>query len=174
MELGDPDDSGRRRPVPIKGSEFKIKTELVVSAIGQTPDLSCLSGKNDVDISRHGLIEVDPVNGMTNIPGVFAGGDVVSGPKTVVEAVALGKLAAISIDRYLKGRDLKANLNKKWKGIKGEFESISYEARKSMPLISLPERKQTFKEVKLGFSVGQAKEEAKRCLRICGLQKPDE
>lgn len=174
MELGNPDGSGRRRPIPIKGSEFKVRTDLVVSAIGQMPDLSCLSDKNDFDISKQGLIEVDPVNGMTNIPGVFAGGDVVSGPKTVVEAVALGKLAALSIDRYLKGKDIKAVHRRNWKGIKDAFEGAGFKEREPMSLLSLPERKQTFKEVELGFSEDQAKKEAGRCLRICGLQKLDE
>lgn len=174
MELGDPDGSGRRRPIPIKGSEFKVKTDVVVSAIGQMPELSCLPDKNDFDISKHGLIEVDAANGMTNISGVFAGGDVVSGPKTVVEAVALGKLAALSIDRYLKGKDIKVVHRRNWKGITDAFKGAGIKEREPMSLLSLPERKQTFKEVELGFSEDQAKKEAGRCLRICGLQKLDE
>ena len=171
MALGDPDESGRRRPVPIKGSEFVLKAEAVVAAVGQIPDLSCLAGKDGFDISKQGLIVADPETGMTNIPGVFAGGDVVSGPKTIVEAVALGKTAAKSMNRYLKGRKVKAPRRKEWRGIKGSFDNDGFVERESMPMLSLPERKQTFKEVELGFNEDQAKREAGRCLRICGFQK---
>jgi NADPH-dependent glutamate synthase beta subunit-like oxidoreductase len=171
MELGDPDESRRRRPVPILGSEFKLKTDTVVSAVGQIPDLSCLAGKDGFDISKQGLIVVDPETGMTNIPGVFAGGDVVSGPRTIVEAVALGKTAARSMDRYLKGKEVKNRRRKEWKGIKGSFDYAGFVERESMPRLSIPARKQTFKEVELGFNEDQAKREAGRCLRVCGLQK---
>lgn len=173
MQLGDPDKSGRRRPIPIKGSEFKVKTDVVVSAIGQAPDLSCLSEKGGLNISKQGLIQADPVTAMTNIPGIFAGGDVVSGPRIVVEAVAFGKIAAISIDRYLQGKDIIKGRKRDWKGINLAFEGLEFEEREPMPRLSLPERKRTFKEIKLGYSEDQAKKEADRCLRVCGLQKLD-
>lgn len=173
MQLGKPDESGRRRPVPIEGSEFVYKTDVVVSAIGQAPDLSCLSGMSVPNVSKQGLIETDPLTGMTNITGVFAGGDIVTGPRTVVEAVAFGKIAAVSIDRYLKGKDIKAWRKRKWMGIKRAFEDVEFEQRVPMPKLSLPECKRTFKEIKLGFNEEQARREAGRCLRVCGLQKPD-
>jgi NADPH-dependent glutamate synthase beta subunit-like oxidoreductase len=173
MQLGDPDKSGRRRPIPIKGSEFKVEADVVVSAIGQAPDLRCLSEKACPNITKQGLIQADPLTAMTNIPGIFAGGDVVSGPRTVVEAVAFGKIAAISIDSYLQGKDIIKGSKRDWKGINFAFEGLAFQKRVPMPRLSLPERKWTFKEIRLGYREDQAKKEADRCLRVCGLQKPD-
>jgi NADPH-dependent glutamate synthase beta subunit-like oxidoreductase len=129
MQLGDPDKSGRRRPIPIKGSEFKVEADVVVSAIGQAPDLRCLSEKACPNITKQGLIQADPLTAMTNIPGIFAGGDVVSGPGTVVEAVAFGKIAAISIDRYLQGKDIIKGRKRDWKGINFAFQGLAYQER---------------------------------------------
>jgi NADPH-dependent glutamate synthase beta subunit-like oxidoreductase len=173
MQLGNPDKSGRRRPIPIKGSEFKVEADVVVSAIGQAPDLRCLPEKACLNITKQGLIQADPLTAMTKIPGIFSGGDVVSGPGTVVEAVAFGKIAAISIDRYLQGKDIIKERKRDWKGINFAFEGLEFEERERMPELSLPERKRTFKEIKLGYREDQAKKEADRCLRVCGLQKPD-
>ena len=87
MELGEPDASGRRRPVPIQGSEYVIEAETIVPAISQGTDLSFLEEKHDFDISRWNTFEVDPETGATNIPGIFAGGDIVSGPDIAIRAV---------------------------------------------------------------------------------------
>ena len=171
MELGEPDESGRRRPVPVEGSEFVVKTDVVVTAIGQQPDLKILSGDWDIETSKRGLILTDPQTGVTNIPGIFSGGDVVSGPRTVVEAVAFGKEVAKSIDHYIKGEDLSAGLKGDWKGIEFKPDDIELKERETMPRIPLLERKRSFKEVDLGFKEEQARREAARCLRICGIQK---
>ena len=101
-KLGEPDESGRRRPEPVTGSEFVMDTGLIISAIGEQPDLQMMSGDALKAVSN-GLIKADPVTLQTGIKSIFAGGDVVSGPATVIEALAAGKKAAISIDRYLKG-----------------------------------------------------------------------
>ncbi len=101
MELGEPDETGRRRPIPIEGSDFTKELDTVVLAIGETPDLSFLP--EEIEVSEKNTILVDSVTMETNLPGVFAGGDVVSGPATVIEAIAAGKRAAVSIDGYLKG-----------------------------------------------------------------------
>ncbi len=106
MELGDFDASGRRRPIPVKGSEFVLEVDGVIPAIGYTPDLSCLPPNDGFKTTRAGTLSVDPITMATHLPGVFAGGDLVSGPSTVVEAMASGYRAALSIDRYLKGKDL--------------------------------------------------------------------
>jgi len=107
MELGEPDETGRKRPIPIEGSEFTIDAEMVIPAIGQAPDLSFVSdGK--FRIGRGDTFEVDPISLETNVPGVFAGGDAVIGPATVIEAIAAGRRAAWSIDRYLRGESLTA------------------------------------------------------------------
>ena len=106
MELGDFDASGRRRPVPVKGSEFLLDADTVIPAVGYVPDLSCLPQNDGFKSTRWGTLIVDPITLATHIPGVFAGGDLVIGPSTVVEAMASGYRAAISIDRYLKEQDM--------------------------------------------------------------------
>jgi len=106
MELGEPDASGRRRPVPIKGSEQIFEADTVIPAIGQLPQTSFLPSVLFDEHAR--AISVDPLTLETNIPDVFAGGDITTGPASVIEAVGAGRRAAVSIDRYLNGEDLKA------------------------------------------------------------------
>ncbi len=108
MELGAPDDSGRRRPVPVPGSEFTLEAEMMIPAIGQTPESLALAETEGVALSRRGTIEVDEVTFATSRDGVFAGGDAQSGPWVAIGAIAHGKEAAISISRYLRGEDLRA------------------------------------------------------------------
>ena len=103
MELGEPDDSGRRRPVPVKGSEFIIDVDTVIPGLGQAPNLEFAQG---FETTNRGTISVDEYSLATSIEAVFAGGDVVSGPDMVITAIAAGKKAARSIDRYLKGETL--------------------------------------------------------------------
>jgi NADPH-dependent glutamate synthase beta subunit-like oxidoreductase/formate hydrogenlyase subunit 6/NADH:ubiquinone oxidoreductase subunit I len=103
-ELGEPDDSGRRRPVPVEGSEYHIAADLIIPAISQRPDLSCLSPEHGLEISRWDSFVVDEETLETNRPGIFAGGDAVTGPATVVEAVAAGQRAAASIHRYCQSK----------------------------------------------------------------------
>jgi NADPH-dependent glutamate synthase beta subunit-like oxidoreductase len=170
MSLGEPDESGRPRPMPIKGSEFKVDADVVVVATGQAPEISFLTDSCSLRLSSRRLIEVDPITGATNIPGIFAGGDIVAGPRTVVEAIASGKEAAISIDRYLKGKDIVADRQREWKGCEFMPENIESKERESMPRLSLEERKRTFKEIAQGFNEEQARSEAGRCYRICGIQ----
>ncbi len=171
MGLGEPDESGRRRPIPIERSEFTVKADVVVVAIGQRSDLSFLTNGHGIDISRRNTIETDPVNAATSIPGIFAGGDVASGPRTVVEAVAFAKKAAVSIDLYLKGEDIRADHRKDWKGIEFEPEHAERAERQAMPRLPVAERNRTFNEVDLGFNEQQARREADRCLKLCGLQR---
>lgn len=101
MELGEPDETGRRRPIPIEGSEYTMEVDAIILAIGETSDLSFLP--EDVAVTRRNTIAVDPVTLETNLPSVFAGGDIISGPATVIEAIATGKRATVSMDRYLRG-----------------------------------------------------------------------
>jgi len=100
MQLGEPDETGRRKPIPIEGSEFKIKADMVILAIGETPDTGFLP--KEIELNENGTVWVNPVTMETSLKGVFAGGDVVSGPATVIEAIAAGKRAAESIKAYLK------------------------------------------------------------------------
>ena len=104
MELGEPDATGRRRPVPIQGSEFIIKTDTVIMAIGQFPYTFFLP--ETVEITKQRTIATDPFTLETSSPRIFAGGDAVSGSGTLMEAILAGKQAAFSIDRYLRGATL--------------------------------------------------------------------
>jgi len=172
-KLGEPDESGRRRPEPVAGSEFVIDTPLIISAIGEQPDLQMMSGEASKAVSN-GLIKADPVTLQTGIKGIFAGGDVVSGPATVIEALAAGKKAAVSIDRYLKGEPL--DTGREGEGV---YESkltvdtfgIGQQPRVDMPIIPVEQRQGNFHEVELGLSREDAIKEAERCLscdcRIC-------
>jgi len=167
MELGEPDASGRRRPVAVKGSEFTMNVDNVIMAIGQTVDKEALP--KDLDYTGWGTLEVDPVTLQTNIDGVFAGGDVVSGPADVVVAVAAGKEAATSIDRYLSGVSLTEGRQVTPKRVeKVSKERAKPQARAATPLLALGERKGSFTEVEQGFDDDTAIEEAKRCLN-CGV-----
>jgi formate dehydrogenase major subunit len=98
MQLGEVDETGRRRPVPIEGSEHAVDADMVIAAIGQSSDLSFLG--REIEVLK-GAIAVDPLTMETNLPGVFAGGDAVSGPASVIEAMAAGRIAAASVARYL-------------------------------------------------------------------------
>lgn len=104
MRLGEPDASGRRRPVTIDGSEFEIELDMIIPAIGQTSDLSFLPKDDAVGTTKWGTIVADSRHLTTNKQGIFAGGDCVTGPNIAIEAIAAGKKAALSIDYYLKGR----------------------------------------------------------------------
>jgi heterodisulfide reductase subunit A len=167
MELGEPDASGRRRPVPIKGSEFTMNMDNCIIAIGQIVDKTVLP--KELDYTSWGTLEVDPVTLQTNIDSVFAGGDVVSGPADVVAAVAAGKEAAISIDRYLRGVSLTEERQITPKKVeKVSTEGVKSKARAAMPLLKVDERQGSFAEVEQGFDEKTAVEEAKRCLN-CGV-----
>ena len=103
QELGEPDASGRRKPVPVKGSEYIIPADVIVPAISQKPDLSCLAEGHGFQISKWDSFDVDKAM-QTNVEGIFAAGDVVTGPATVVEAIAAAHKAAASIDAFCKAR----------------------------------------------------------------------
>ena len=105
MKLGEPDESGRRRPIPIKGSEFTIDADTVIVAIGQRPNPICVYGENDVKLTPHGTIVADPETGETGKPGVFAAGDIVTGNATVISAMGGGKRAARAIHEFLMSKD---------------------------------------------------------------------
>ncbi len=176
MELGDFDASGRRRPVPIKGSEFVMEADGVIPAIGYVPDLSCLPRDDGFKTTKAGTLSADPVTLATHLPGVFAGGDVVTGPSTVVEAMASGYRAALSIDKYLRGKDLYKD--RAYEALrradvpKAEEEEAGAETMKpraKMAAMAPDRRVCTFEEVNLGFDEETAVREAKRCLR-CDLE----
>jgi len=102
MQLGQPDHSGRRTPVPVDGSEFELPADTVVIAVGQGPNPILTRSTKALNLNKYGYIQVDPETCATNVAGVFAGGDIVTGAATVIAAMGSGKRAAHSIDDYLK------------------------------------------------------------------------
>jgi formate dehydrogenase beta subunit len=100
MTLTEPDATGRKSPKPVEGSEFVVQADTVILAIGEAPDLSFLP--KEVEITESNTIAVEPFTVTSSMPGVFAGGDCVSGPATVIEAVLAGRRAAVQIDQFLK------------------------------------------------------------------------
>ncbi|MFQ5864845.1 MAG: NAD(P)-binding protein [bacterium] len=170
MRLGDPDESGRRRPIPIKGSAFPLEVDNIVAAISQQPDLSFLPQNHELKVSKWNTFEVDDVTLATSRPGVFAGGDAVTGPNTVIDAIAAGHLAAQSIDRYLRGEPLQQKLVQDRPletEIKIDLKQQKKKKRVEMPKLELTKRIKSFEQVELGFSEAAAIKEAQRCLR-CG------
>ncbi|MBI5778839.1 MAG: FAD-dependent oxidoreductase [Planctomycetes bacterium] len=164
MELSEPDASGRRRPVALKGSEFTIAIDVLIPAISQQPELEAVKGSG-IKNNPMGLFEVDTITLETAVPGIFAGGDAVSGPATAIESIESGRRAAVSIDRYLKGEDLKMGREEPERTkTKKDIEGIEKKPRVKMPRLPVAQRVGNFKEVELGYTEEQAKEEASRCL----------
>ncbi len=170
MRLGDPDESGRRRPEPIEGSEFTLDADLVVMAIGQQTDIA--AGMEKLKRSKWGTIEADPVTLETNLKGVFAGGDAVTGAATVVEAFAAGKRAAESLDRYLSGKDLREGRDKEIPVAPSpSTEGVKKEPRVREPVIPSIDRVGGFREITGTIGEEDAVREALRCLRCGGCSE---
>ncbi len=168
MELGEPDNSGRRSPIPIEGSEFIVYTDNVIMAIGQGVDKANLPTK--LELSRKGTISVDAVTFKTNLPGIFAGGDAASGAATAIKAIAAGKEAAESILRYLDGIDMaegRETAKNEAPVYRPVPEDETIKTRAVMSELSVEERAGNFKEVELGYNEEDGKAEAGRCLN-CG------
>lgn len=172
MKLGEPDASGRRRPVAIAGSEFVADLDVVVLAIGQAPDFSFLGESHEIAITRDERINVADVSFMTSRLGVFAVGDAVTSDKMVViEAIGMGKQAAASIDAYLRG-ELPHEIAVDDREVPIARRDLSDSSlqpieRTPAPTIPLKERMTTFSEMELGYTQEQAIAEAQRCL-VCG------
>jgi NADPH-dependent glutamate synthase beta subunit-like oxidoreductase len=175
MELGEPDESGRRRPVVVEGSEFIIDTDLIIAAVSQAPDMEYFKGIEGLGITRWNTFEVDPDTMETSLPGVFAGGDAATGPDSVILAVQTGLQGAASIDKYLSGGehedfDTLMRVRKIIDALGAVVESencagVSGLRRAKMPAISPKERIGNFNEIELGFSEQTAVAEAERCMR---------
>jgi NADH-quinone oxidoreductase subunit F len=169
MKLGEVDKSGRRRPMPVEGSEFSVELDTVISAIGQEPEIGLVRG-DEFKVSRWNTLEVDPETLLTGADGVFAGGDVVSGPSAVVSAMAHGKTAAQMIQKYLQGQPVERQYQVTRPAIEVELTELSEEEieklrKPEMPMAPGEERVTNFDEVQLGLTLEMAVSEAKRCLR---------
>lgn len=168
MRLGEPDASGRRRPIPISFSEHKYYVNTVIPALGQVAEASCIPTELLDKEARTPRIKVDPVTMETSIPGVFAGGDIATGPASIIEAVGAGKRAAVSIHLYLTGQDLRKGREdieettwvKNWGYLKKKERR--YEPPLEKPRLSLEEVREYLEKTKK-----KAMFEAFRCL-ACG------
>lgn len=161
------DEKGRFNPSFDHSVTQKIDTEMVILAIGQAPDTSFLGKDSKTQCTQSNFIIADKTTLKTNIPGIFAGGDAVTGPKSVIEALAAGKKAAISIERYLRGEDLtigRENEGSVESRLKVNTEGIATKKRVSIPVLPVDQRKGNFREVEIGYSREEAKAEADRCL----------
>ncbi|MCL2402308.1 MAG: FAD-dependent oxidoreductase, partial [Oscillospiraceae bacterium] len=179
MALGEPDESGRRRPQAVAGSEYTSAFDYVISAIGQTQDLRFIGSDCDVATNRD-CLAADPLTMATNVDGIFAAGDVVSGPLTAIRAIAGGKRAAMAMDEFMMGKPFsrEPELYNHIRGSNDEIDITAFGeqekiAKTPMPVLTESERHHNFNEVELGFTEAQAKLEASRCLS-CGCADVDE
>jgi NADPH-dependent glutamate synthase beta subunit-like oxidoreductase len=166
--------SNRMIPVPIDNSDFLLEADVIISAIGQQVDHDCLASLNDLKWTRRNTIEANTVSMETSVPGIFAAGDAVTGPATVIEAIGGGKRAARAIDRYLSGIP-----QPKLPSVpvrRGRIDWLEIPAttkmilkRPHMSLLNIDRRRTTFQQVELGYTENMVREEARRCLRcdIC-------
>ena len=171
MKLGSPDESGRRRPVSVEGSEFFLEADMIIPAIGQIPNVSFIDKEIGVRLKPRDLLEADDMTLQTTAEGIFAGGDAVTGPNTVIDALAAGRRAAISIDRYLREENLtvgRESVEPRISELEVDIEGITKRERVEMPVVPPAQRAGNFKEVALGLSEEEAIREAKRCLACPG------
>ena len=176
MELGEPDASGRRRPVPIEGSETLLETDMIITAIGQSPDVSFTERSQqrlaELKITRWSTINVNPQTLQTNIPYLFAAGDAATGPSLVVDAIGGGRRAARSIHQYVMGQAVTAQPKELGKDLIAEsifdhVEGIIKNPRAPMPELPVKERICSFVEVDQVLKESAAKSESNRCLHCC-------
>jgi len=168
MTLGDPDASGRRRPIPLPGSESSIPVDTVIAALGQVTEVEFLK-ELGISLNPNGTLAIDRKTGATNIEGVFAGGDVVTGAAYVIDAIAAGKKAARSISRYLKGEPFEIQEEREPEKLSDEEiialkQRFPSERREEMKELPAAERIGNFREIALGFDPEEAVREAMRCL----------
>ena len=168
--LGHPDESGRRRPVPIPGSEFTLPCDAAIVTIGQMPEMAQLKDRLGLALTQWDTFAADPNTLETNIEGIFAGGDCVTGPDVVVNAMFAGRKAAISIDRYIQKQDM--NEGRELEGafepsFEFDTEGVPVKWKIEVPAIELEQRK-TFAEVHTGYTPEMAIAEAARCLACAG------
>jgi heterodisulfide reductase subunit A-like polyferredoxin len=168
--LTEPDTTGRRKPIPVEGSEFFIEADHIIPAIGQEPDLDFLGEETNLQVSKWNLVEVNSETLQTNKPGIFAGGDVITGPATVIEAVEAGKRAAKYMAKYMRGEELPTEWHEE-PPMKDNWVEVPHDEpakeRLKAPTLTLEKRLLGFEEVNLLADEDAALKEAGRCLN-CG------
>ncbi|MCL5734093.1 MAG: FAD-dependent oxidoreductase [Actinobacteria bacterium] len=176
MALGEFDAGGRRRAVPIPGSEFFVDADTVIAAVGQSPDLTFLPRDSALERTRWETLVVDGNSLATNVPGIFAGGDFVTGPGMVIEAIAGGRRSALAIDKYLRGDSSRVTIYDRKadreievdSGPREIAESVELQPRLEVSTTAVSLRTACFDEIELNYSEQEAALEAGRCLR-CDL-----
>jgi len=173
MSLGSFDDSGRRRPVPIKDSEFDVDCDMIITAIGQSPDSGFLNEFSKDILAKNGTIKADKWTRSTSVKGVFAGGDVAGSEQTVIQAIADGKVTSGEIDKFLMGKnrleEIVDDYSYQMALPDNQKPMDSSESRKRKP----KERIIDFKEVCFGYNEKECLTEVNRCLR-CDIRDEDE
>lgn len=179
MQLGEPDAGGRRKPVPIEGAVTDIACDYVFGAVGQDTDLTAFEkepAERRPAVNRWSNLEADPATMATNVKGVFAGGDVVTGPSAVIDAIAHGRIAAQTIGRYLESGEIvpparEFHSRRDFFGPLPEstFEAVERSPRCAMPEREAAERVRDFVQVETGLDQPQMKAESSRCME-CGCK----
>jgi formate dehydrogenase major subunit len=165
-QLGEPGTDGRRRPIPIEGSEFDIEIDLLIPAVSQSPDISFLPEEIGLEISKWDRLSVNPETFATNIEGIYAGGDFITGPRDVIRVIADGRKAALSIHAYISGETIEKT--PAYFTIVPEMRldpNLEKISRQEMDTLAVSERDSMEKEVELGFRREVARTEAIRCLQ---------
>lgn len=182
MGLGEPDESGRRRPVPKEGSEHEVDASTVVAAIGQKVDLSWVEGDEPLELTRWGSVKADDATGATSLEGVFAVGDCATGADIAIRAIGGARRCAEAVDRFLRGEVIAAAQPRVYDHLRGKtndavdpviYADVERTPRERLPEIPNEARRGTFAEVELTYDEEQMQREASRCLE-CGCQDLDE
>lgn len=166
MQLGEYDASGRRKPKQFSKEHIIIKADQIIAAIGQDIDVRYIAGDIDIETWNNGYIKSDKLNCKTSIPWIFAGGDAVTGPSSVIEAIAAGEKGAVGIDELLSGES-----HAFWRVLKSPSTAFDPDAeptndgREDCQILPLGTRKNNFSEIEIGYSEKAAIAQAKRCLR---------
>jgi formate dehydrogenase beta subunit len=174
MELGEPDESGRRRPVPVKGSEFVVDTDILIPAIGQRVDLSFIEEQDAIEATKWSTVASDDATFQTSQPEIYSAGDCVTGPDVLVRAAGNARLASEMIDLCLQGKEVEVSDDERLERLMAEIGVYDSEEnigiipggrREQLGMLPPESRKWTFEEVEEGFPTDAAMREAARCLR---------
>ncbi|MCK4333420.1 FAD-dependent oxidoreductase [candidate division WOR-3 bacterium] len=174
MKLGEPDSSGRRRPIPIEGSEEILEFDNVFLAVGEKPDLSFITEADNIELTEWGTIAVDEETLVTSNPKVFSGGDCVTGPATFIDAAGAGRKAARSINLMLEGLDFtrdRANELSRKSDLVGDKDLAKPTPLSPMPELAIKDRITNFNEVELGYSEEEIVSQAQRCIHCGGCSE---
>ena len=159
------DQEGRFNPKFKPGSEEVWECDTLILAIGQMADLGALGGADDVEVTPRGLVKVNPENGQTTAPDIFAGGDVAYGPRLIIDAVRHGHMASLGMEEYIQGKKLTHTVETEWQALSNHVMFENWTKLERRPVPSLPvDRRTGITVVDLGYSAGEGAEQGSRCL----------